>query len=220
MLLSNRLVSLVLGAAVVLWSSAALAYPTDLQVRPLYGLGSCDSGLFAAELKIINTADGPIFASSVFPEFAFNAGSGEIEAVSPQVFALIHDAAGNYVGWTGAIIEKSPWTFTSTYASDRKVSEVWRARFDPPSAQFSNLVPAGGSVTVSVVLRRSGGTVPFDRDCDDFSKVVSGAGFADDAFFHLVFTSTQQLVCEDLGGGAVDAESGLSFTSPFASACR
>jgi hypothetical protein len=220
MLSLQRITGLLLAVAVVLWSSAALAYPTDLQVRPLYGAGSCDSGLFAAELRIVNTAGGPIFASSVFPELALNAEAGEIEAVYPQVIAVIRDAGGSFVGWTGATIERSPWTIESEYASDRKVSDVWRARFDPPSAQFSNLVPAGGSVTVGVVLRRSGGTVPFDRDCDDFSKVTRGSGFADDAFFHLVFTSTQQLVCEDLGAGAVDAESGLSFSAPFASACR
>ena len=220
MLLSSRFAALVAGAAVMFSSSVALAYPTDLEVRSLYGASSCDSGVFGAELKVVNTSDSAIFASSVFPEFAFNAGAGEIEAVYPQVFAIISDAAGNYVGFTGATIELSPWSVTSSYASDRKVNQIWRARFDPPSVQQPNLIPAHGSVTVAVVLRRSGGTVPFDQGCDDFSKVTSSAGFQDDAFFHLTFTSTQQLICEDLGGGAVDAASGLSFSSPFNSGCR
>jgi hypothetical protein len=220
MLRSNRLVSLALGAAITLTSSVALAYPSDLEVRSLYGTSSCDAALFAAELKVVNTAEGPIFASSVFPELALNAGAGEIEAVYPHVYATIFDAAGRYVTWTGATIEKSPWTFSSTYANDRKVSEMWRVQFDPPSAQQPNTIPAHGFVTVNVVLRRAGGVTPFDQGCDDFSNVGTDQSFHDDEFFHLIFTSTQQLVCEDLGGGAVDAASGLSFSAPFASACR
>jgi hypothetical protein len=222
MRLPHQLTRLMLGAAATLFSSTALAFPTDLEVRPLYGASSCDSALFGAELKVINTSDSPTFASSVFPEFAFNAGADEIEAVYPQVYAVIYDAAGNFVSWTGATIERSPWTFTSEYASDRKVSDVWRARFDPPSAFAANTIPPHGFLTVAVALRRAGGATPFDQDCDDFSKVSvsDGSAFHDDAFFHLIFTSTQQLVCEDLGNGTNDAESGIAFTEPFTSACR
>ena len=222
MSVQHPVMGLVLGAAATLWSSAALAYPADLQVRPLYGTSSCESALFASELKIVNTSEGPLSASSLFPEFAFQAGTDEIEAVYPQVFAVIHDAAGNAVGWTGATVEKSPWALSSEYSDDRKTNQQWRVRFDPPSAQLSNLIPAHGFVSVGVALRRAGGAVPFDQDCNDFSKVSldDGLSFQNDPYVHLIFTSTQQLVCEDLGGGNSDPASGLSFFEPFTSACR
>jgi hypothetical protein len=223
MTMQTKFVHIVVGSLVALWSSVALAYPTDLQVRPLYGVGSCDSGVFAAELKIINTASSEIFSSSVFPEFAFEAGAGEIEAVYPQVYASIFDAAGNFVTWTGATLEQSPWTVDSALSSERQANQVWRVRFDPPRAGVaSNTIPAGGYVTVAVALRRAGGAVPFDQGCNDFSKVSPNAGgaFVNDPFFHLIFTSTQQLVCEVLGDGSNDAASGISFSAPFTSSCR
>jgi hypothetical protein len=137
------------------------------------------------------------------------------------VFALISDAAGNFVSWTGATVARSPWTFASELSSDRKVSQMWRVLFDPPSALGTNLIPAGGSLSVAVVLRRAGGATPFDVDCDDFSKVSLSAdgAFQDDPYFHLIFTSTQQLVCEDLGEHN-DPASGLRFSEPFSAGCR
>jgi hypothetical protein len=222
MSIQHQLVKAILGAAALLSTSVAFAFPTDLQVRPLYGVGSCDSGLFGAELKVINTSDSIINSSSVFAEFAFNAGSNEIEAVFPQVYAVIFDAKGNFVTWTGATVEKSPWTVDSAFSSNRKANQIWRVRFDPPRPNPPNVIPPGGFVSVAVALRRAGGAIPFDQGCDDFSKVTtsSSGAFQNDPFFHLIFTSTQQLVCEELGGGQSDAASGISFSTPFVSSCR
>jgi len=215
-------VKLAVAAALILTGSAALAYPVDLQIRSTSTSDSCSAAVFQAELKVVNTSDGPISSSSVYPELAFYAGPTEIEAVYPQLYANIFDASGAYVTWTGATVERSPWTVDSGYWRNRRANQVWRVRFDPPRPNPPNLIPPGGSLIVSVAFRRAGGATPFDLDCDDFTKVEHGAStaFESNQFYHLLFTSTQQLVCEKLDGDANDPLSGLPFTAPFETACR
>jgi len=218
---SPVLSSLVVGVALALSSSAALAYPVDLQIRPLSADDTCEAATFEAELKIINTSDGPISSSSVYPELAFHAGQDEIEAVHGSIYAVIFDANGGFVTWTGATVERSPWTVDSGYERNRRANQIWRARFDPPRASPPNLIPPHGYLTVIVSFRRAGGVAPFDQDCDDFTKLEHGfsTAFEHNKFFHLLFTSTQQLICEQLGADQNDRLSGLPFSAPFQSAC-
>src|SRR5688500_11636724 len=119
MTVKHPFLKLVVGAALALSSSAALAYPVDLQIRPLSADDTCEVAVFEAELKIANTSDGPISSSTVYPELAFYAGQDEIEAVHGAVYASIFDANGQFVTWTGATIERSPWTVDSGYERNR-----------------------------------------------------------------------------------------------------
>ena len=66
-------------------------------------------------------------------------------------------------------------------------------------------------------FRRAGGVAPFDLNCDDFTKLEHGVRpeFENNKFFHLLFTSTQQLVCEQLGAGQSDPLTGLPFSAPY-----
>jgi hypothetical protein len=212
---------LVVGAALTLSSSVALAYPVDLQIRPISADDTCEAAIFEAELKIVNTSDGPISSSSVYPELAFYAGQDEIEAVYGSINAIIFDVNDRFVTWTGTTVERSPWTVDSGYERNRRANQIWRARFDPPRANPPNLIPPHGYLTVIVSFRRAGGVAPFDQNCDDFTKLEHGFSteFEHNKFFHLLFTSTQQLTCEQLRPDENDPLSGLPFSAPFQNAC-
>ncbi len=220
--LKHSFIGLAAGGACIFGSTVAVAYPVDLEVRPTAVPNSCDYGIFQPELRITNVADSPISLSSVFAEFAFNAAPGEIEAVHPETYASIFDADGAFVTWTGAKVEPSPWTTTGELSPDRRINQIWRVLFDPPRPNPPNLIPAGGYATVIVSLRRAGGAVPFDENCDDFTKVErdSSREFQSNPYFHLIFTSTQQLVCEQWDLVTNDPLSGYSFFAPFTSSCR
>ncbi len=222
MKMQHSFLKLVVGAALALSSSTALAYPVDLLIRPISSDDTCEAANFEVELKIVNTSDSPISSSTVYPEFAFYAEQDEIEALHGSVYANIFDANGRFVTWTGATVERSPWTVDSGYERNRRANQIWRARFDPPRANPANLIPPRGYLTVTVGFRRAGGVAPFDLNCDDFTKLEHGisAEFEQNKFFHLLFASTQQLTCEQIGPDENDLLSGLPFSAPFYNACR
>jgi len=180
---------------------------------------------FEPELKITNVQTFEILLSSVFVEFAFNAGPTEIEAVHPRITVPIFNAAGGVVSWTFAnVMQTSTSGSGFTFAPDRRGNQVWAVVFDPPAAPPapSNAIPVGGYATLIPTLRRAGGAIPFDVGCDDFSKVDRGTSqttFVDNRFYHLIFTSTQQLICEQKTPTTNDPLTGLAFASVPITGC-
>jgi hypothetical protein len=211
-------------AFTLLLAASASAFPVDLQMRATAIPNSCDYALFEPELKITNVTTFDILLSSVFVEFAFNAGLTEIEAVHPRITVPIFNAAGGVVSWTFAEIRQTSTFSTFTFAPDRRGNQVWAVVFDPPSPppNPSNAIPPGGYATVIPTLRRAGGAIPFDVGCDDFSKVDRGTSqitFIDNRFMHLIFTSTQQLICEQKSPTTNDPLTGLAFGSVPITGC-
>jgi hypothetical protein len=200
----------------------AAAYPFDLQMRSTGVPNSCEYSVFEPEVKITNVETFPINLSSVFVEFAFNAGLDEIEAVHERVTVGIFNADGGFHSWNGATVRQQPWDVNIELSDDRKANQVWATIFDPPSPHApTTLIPAGGYAAFYVTLRRAGGVTPFDENCDDFSKVDVGTPhrFIDNDFFHMLFTSTQQLICEQKSPTSNDPLSGRAFWAPFTSGC-
>lgn len=93
-------------AASILFAATASALPLDLQMRATAVPNSCDWGVFEPELRITNVQTFDILLSSVFVEFAFNAGPDEIEAVHPRIIVPIFNSAGGVVTWTFANVVK------------------------------------------------------------------------------------------------------------------
>ena len=221
---SKHIIGLSAVAAGVLCASSASAFPLDLQMRATGVPNSCDWGVFEPELKISNVATFDILLSSVFVEFAFNAAPDEIEAVHPRITVPIFNSSGGVVSWTFANVVKRTDIPPFTFAADRKGNQIWAVIFDPPSAPPapSNAIPVGGFASVTPTLRRAGGAVPFDVGCDDFSKVDRGTSqttFVDNRFFHMIFTSTQQLICEQKSPTMNDPLTGLAFASTPITGC-
>lgn len=211
------------AAAGLLVSAPAHALPWNLQVRPTAVPNSCDYGVFEAELKLTNTGTSGAFLSEVFAEFSFNAGANEIEAVHPEdTYAWIFDAQGGFVSWDGVKVQGPFAQAPAQFSADRRANQIWRTVFDPPNANGQTIVvPPGGFATVIVTLRRAGGQSPFDVGCDDFTKMERNAptAFTDNKFFRLLFTSTQQLICERFNPNTIDPNSGLFSFAPFANSC-
>jgi hypothetical protein len=211
------------GAMFALIASPAFAQLTwNLEMRHTGVPNSCDYSVFEPELRLTNTGSVPLALNSVFVQFYFNAGPTEIEAVHPTgTLASIFTAQGGFVTADTVTVNRGQDLPNCQFAADRKANQAWRVIFDPPSAGQNLLVPPGGYATVIVQLRRAGGVSPFDQNCDDFTKVErnSPGVFASNKFFHLLFTSTQQFICERLNPTTVDPNSGISPCAPFNSAC-
>jgi hypothetical protein len=211
------------AAAGLLVSVPAHALPWNLQVRPTAVPNSCDYSVFEPELKLTNTGTSSAFLSEVFAEFSFNAGANEIEAVHPEgTYAWIFDAQGGFVSWDGVTVQGPFAQAAAQFSAARRANQVWRVVFDPPNAGGQTiLVPPGGFATVIVTLRRAAGQSPFDAGCDDFTKVERNApaAFTDNKFFRLLFTSTQQLICERFNPTTIDPNSGIWSFSPFNNGC-
>ena len=223
-MLSKCIIGLGAMASGILFTATASAFPLDLQMRATGVPNSCDWGVFEPELKITNVQTFDILLSSVFVEFAFNAGPDEIEAVHPRITVPIFNSAGGVVSWTFANVVKRQDIAPFTFAADRKGNQIWAVIFDPPSPppNPSNAIPVGGFASVTPTLRRAGGAFPFDVGCDDFSKVDRGTSqttFVDNRFFHMIFTSTQQLICEQKSPTTNDPLTGLAFGFPATTGC-
>jgi hypothetical protein len=223
-MLSKLILGLGAAASGTLFAATASAFPLDLQMRATGVPNSCDWGVFEPELKITNVQTFDILVSSVFVEFAFNAAPDEIEAVHPRITIPIFNASGGVVTWTFANVVKRSDIAPFAFAADRKGNQIWAVIFDPPSAppNPSNAIPPGGFASVIPTLRRAGGAVPFDLGCDDFSKVDRGTSqttFVDNRFFHMIFTSTQQLICEQKSPTVNDPLTGLAFASTPITGC-
>jgi hypothetical protein len=213
---ASTVVSLGVALAGVTFASSALAVPWNLQVRHTSVPNSCDWPVFEPELKIINTSTfADVLLSEIFVEFNFEAGPDEIEAVHPEgTFASIFDASGAFVSYDSATIVKAVDFPDSQFAPDRRANQTWRVVFGPPAPPPAPqiLVPHnGGFATLTVTLRRAGGASPFDVGCKNFTRVErdSPDTFVDDKFYNLIFTSTQQHICERFLDGTIDPNTGI-----------
>jgi hypothetical protein len=201
-------------------ASAQGVVTANVEVRRTSVPNSCDYSVFQPEIKITNTGAQSFFLSQGFIQVYFNAGLDEIEAVHPTgITAAIFDANGAFKSWDGVSISRGVTFNTVTFAPDRRANQAWRIFFDPPQppGQGPDITMRPGDFAIfTVSFRRAGGQNPFDPECDDFTKVERGApsNFTNDKFYNLLFTSTQQFICEFLNPTTPDPQSGVNpFTA-------
>ena len=205
-------------------ASAQGVVTANLEVRRSSVPNSCDFGVFEPEIKITNTGDHAFFLSQATVVVYFDAGVNEIESVHPEgTTASIFTANGGFKSWDTISIRKFiDFNPTLEPVPGRRANQSWAISFGPisPPGQGPDInMNPGDFATMIVTFRRAGGAFPFDVGCNDFTRVERGASnaFHSDRFYNLIFTSTQQLICEFLNPTTPDPDSGIApFTGQSA----
>jgi hypothetical protein len=200
--------------AVAVWRSALPAAAQtrgrgphwDIKVRSVDVPDSCVQSVFRPEVRVVNNATESRDLSEILVRAHFNAPRDGLESVTAFVFAAISDAQGGVVGFSQATANQFVRAVGQCELTpDRKTNQAWNVFFTPA------MVPAGGSATFIVTLRRQGGLSPFDAECDDFTKVEPNGAFHDDVHYGLFFASAGLGIraCEFISPLIVDPNRGI-----------
>ena len=156
----------------------------DVKMRSADVPNSCVQSVFRPEIRVVNNATEPRDLSEILVRAHFNAPRDGLESTTAFVFAAIADAQGGVIGFSQATATQFVRAVGACELTpDRKSNQAWNIFFS------SAMVPAGGSATFIVTLRRQGGLTPFDAECDDFTRVEPNGAFHDDVHYGLFFAS-------------------------------
>jgi hypothetical protein len=210
-----------LGLMALVCLTAAVAYAQvliprwNLQVRNADVPDSCVFGVFRPELKIINNSGASQDLATIQVQMYFN-NATPVEFVNSTTVNLF--SFDDHFLAAGIVVQGPSGTLPNCAATPARKANQFRTLGFTAQAGSSISMPPGAYALLIPTYRRDGGAVPFDFQCDDFSKVVdSNHNFREDSFYSLLSNGAR--ICEFINPRITDSQTGTNPCLPFGNGC-